>query len=86
MIEVKITNRGIRMKGHAGRMGSDGIDRACTAVSALTCNLINAIESLTEDRIESGYGQRIYGDPVEGTFRTREAAGRFLDDRDHGSG
>ena len=53
MIEVKITNQGIRMKGHAGRMGSDGIDRACTAVSALTCNLINSIESLTEDRIES---------------------------------
>ena len=53
MIEVKITNQGIRMKGHAGRLGSDGIDRACTAVSALTCNLINSIESLTEDRIES---------------------------------
>ena len=30
-----------------------GSNRACTAVSALTCNLINAIESLTEDRIES---------------------------------
>ena len=53
LIEVKITNQGIRMKGHAGRMGNDGIDRACTAVSALTCNLINSIESLTEDRIES---------------------------------
>ena len=58
MIEVKITNQGIRMKGHAGRLGSDGIDRACTAVSALTCNLINTAEMDCADRTgQSACGQ-----------------------------
>ena len=54
MIEVKITNQGIGMKGHAKKTwDSDGIDRGDDVVPALTCNLINAIENLTEDRIES---------------------------------
>lgn len=44
---------GIEMKGHACRKEDDGIDRACTAISALTCNLINSIHDLTEDKIES---------------------------------
>jgi len=39
------------MFGHAGRKSPDGIDRACTAVSALTCNLINSLTDLTEDNI-----------------------------------
>ena len=41
------------MKGHACRKENDGIDRACTAVSALTCNLINSMNDLTDDKIES---------------------------------
>ena len=39
------------MTGHACRKGSDGIDRACAAVSALTCNLINSLRDLASDRI-----------------------------------
>lgn len=41
------------MKGHACRRENDGIDRACTAISALTCNLINSLNDLTDDKIES---------------------------------
>lgn len=41
------------MKGHACRKENDGIDRACTAISALTCNLINSMNDLTDDKIES---------------------------------
>lgn len=54
MISVKITNHSIHMSGHACRHGSDGIDRACAAVSALTCNLINSLSDLTGDRIRAG--------------------------------
>lgn len=51
MITIKITDRSIRMNGHACRKSPDGIDRVCTAVSALTCNLINSLEDLTQFRI-----------------------------------
>jgi uncharacterized protein YsxB (DUF464 family) len=48
MITIKITDRSIRMNGHACRKSPDGIDRVCTAVSALTCNLINSLEDLSD--------------------------------------
>ncbi|MDO5600884.1 MAG: ribosomal-processing cysteine protease Prp [Lachnospiraceae bacterium] len=51
MITVKITDHSIWMSGHACRKSLDGIDRACAAVSALTCNLINSLRDLTEDHI-----------------------------------
>lgn len=53
MIEVCIEPSGIRMRGHAGCTGSDGIDRACAAVSALTCVLISGLTDLTADRIRA---------------------------------
>lgn len=53
MITIKITDRSIRMNGHAGRKSPDGIDRVCAAVSALTCNLINSLKDLTGDRIRA---------------------------------
>ena len=53
MITISIRQDGIEMKGHACRKENDGIDRACTAVSALTCNLINSMNDLTDDKIES---------------------------------
>lgn len=53
MIVIKITYHGIHMSGHACRKDSSGIDRACTAVSALTCNLINSLRDLTGDRIQT---------------------------------
>lgn len=53
MIQVQIKETGIRMTGHACRAGPDGIDRACAAVSALTCALINGLTDLTEDRIKA---------------------------------
>ena len=53
MIEIKITNNHIEMSGHACRKGEDGIDRACAAVSALTCNLINSLRELTGDTIQA---------------------------------
>lgn len=52
MINVEITERSIRLSGHACRKASDGIDRACAAVSALTCSLINSLQDLTHDRIQ----------------------------------
>lgn len=51
MIQVSVRENGIRMTGHAGRAGPDGIDRVCAAVSALTCALINGLRDLTEDEI-----------------------------------
>lgn len=53
MIAVKMTYHRIQMSGHADRKGSDGIDRACAAVSALTCNLINSLRDLTGDKIQT---------------------------------
>ena len=53
MISIQITEHGIQMSGHAQCKGSDGIDRACAAVSALTCNLINSLMDLTGDVIRA---------------------------------
>ena len=53
MITIKITDRNICMNGHACRKGADGIDRACAAVSALTCNLINSLRDLMQDKIRA---------------------------------
>lgn len=55
MIEVKVTANGIRMQGHAGR-NVNGQDIVCAAVSALTCSLINSMQSLTDNRIRADTG------------------------------
>ena len=52
MIEVKITRDGIQMHGHAGK-SIRGQDIVCAAVSALTCNLINSLQELTDNRIRA---------------------------------
>lgn len=52
MIKVDITKHGIRMQGHAGR-SINGQDIVCAAVSALTCNLINSLQELTDNRIRA---------------------------------
>ena len=56
MIEVSVRKNKVELKGHAGRKGKDGIDRACTAVSALTNSLINSLQDLTEDKITTDIG------------------------------
>ncbi len=53
LIEIRVRSCGIQMQGHAGCAGSDGIDRVCAAVSALTCALINGLTDLTGDRIRA---------------------------------
>ena len=53
MITVKVREHGICMCGHAGCREDTGVDRACAAVSALTCNLINSLRDLTGDEIFS---------------------------------
>ncbi len=73
MINVEITERSIRLSGHACRKEPSGIDRACTAVSALTCNLVNSLKELTGDKVEvemeSGYTAIIKEDELsEGGF------------------
>ena len=52
MIQVRISSRGIQMQGHAGR-SVNGQDIVCSAISALTCNLINSLEELTDNRIRA---------------------------------
>ena len=52
MIEVTITSMGIQMNGHANR-SVNGQDIVCAAISALTCNLINSLEELTNNRIRA---------------------------------
>ena len=56
MITVTVKDKKISMSGHACRKDSSGIDRACAAVSALTCNLINSLRDLTGDRIRADTG------------------------------
>lgn len=53
MIKVKLTSKKIYVSGHAGRKGPDGIDRACAAVSVLTCNLVNSLEDLAGEKIST---------------------------------
>ena len=52
MINVSIKAWGIRMQGHAGK-GINGQDIVCAAISALTCNLINSLQELTDNRIRA---------------------------------
>lgn len=52
MINVSIKAGGIRMQGHAGK-GINGQDIVCAAISALTCNLINSLQELTDNRIRA---------------------------------
>lgn len=53
MIIIQISDYCIKMSGHAEKKESDGIDRVCAAVSALTCNLINSLRDLTGDTIQA---------------------------------
>ena len=52
MVQAKIFSRGIQMHGHADR-SVNGQDIVCSAISALTCNLINSLEDLTDNRIRA---------------------------------
>ena len=53
MVTVKIRKKFIKMNGHACCNGSDGVDRVCSAISALTCNLINSLCDISEDKVYS---------------------------------
>lgn len=53
MIIVTVKDNSISITGHACRKASDGIDRACAAVSALTCSLINSLQDLAHDRVQA---------------------------------
>ena len=55
MIQLRITSKGIRMDGHAN-CHVNGQDIVCSAISALTCNLINALRDLSGDQIRSETG------------------------------
>ena len=51
MIAVSVRLDGITIDGHAG-YAEAGKDIVCAGVTALTENLIDSIESLTEDKIQ----------------------------------
>lgn len=51
MIVISRTESGIQVKGHAG-YAPQGYDIVCSAVSALTQNLIQSIGELTADEIK----------------------------------
>lgn len=53
MIEVKVRDDMLALKGHACRNGSDGIDRVCAAVSALTCSLVNSLTDLADEAVQA---------------------------------
>lgn len=53
MIKVCITGRSIDIRGHASEYRSESGNLVCAAVSALTWNLMNCLEVLAEDKIES---------------------------------
>lgn len=52
MILVAVRKDGIRMHGHAG-CSANGKDIVCSAISALTCNLINSMKHLTKTKIRA---------------------------------
>ena len=57
MIKIKVKKQkndivGFRVSGHAGYAES-GEDIVCAAISTLTINCINSIESLTKDRFRN---------------------------------
>ncbi len=51
MVEVRCTDSGITLSGHAG-YAEAGKDIVCAGVSALVQNLIQSIEELTQDTIQ----------------------------------
>jgi len=70
LIVVSITPNCITVEGHAG-YAEPGRDIVCAAVSGLIHNLVQSIESLTEDsvkfNIRPGYAEIVYKDlSVEG--------------------
>lgn len=75
MIVVNVSTTGITVDGHAGYDRS-GKDIVCAAVSVLTQNLINSIESLTTDvidyEIDNGY--------IKIAYRNLSEKGRLLVD------
>lgn len=75
MINVTITDQGILMEGHAGHH-RDGQDLVCAAVSALTCNLINSLENLTNVRVRAETKEGF----TEIKWENMTAAGRILVD------
>lgn len=60
MIEIKIREREIQMRGHAG-CSVNGQDIVCAAISALTCSLINSLRDLAMEKIreETGSGMTV---------------------------
>lgn len=52
MITVKVREDGISMSGHANSV-KQGRDPVCAAVSALTCNLVNSLDALTDIKIRA---------------------------------
>ncbi len=52
MVQVEVNTNRIYMKGHAER-SQNGQDIVCAAISALTCNLINSLQSLSHDIIHA---------------------------------
>lgn len=60
MINVNMSLHGIKMSGHACHM-VNGQDIVCSAISALTCSMINSMEALTNNRIraETGPGKTV---------------------------
>ena len=75
MIAVSVRLDGITIDGHAG-YAEVGKDIVCAGVTALTENLIDSIESLTEDTIQSN----ISPGRVDIHFKNLSEAGKLLVD------
>lgn len=52
MVLVAVRKDGIRMHGHA-ECSVNGQDIVCSAISALTCSLINSLKELTKTKIRA---------------------------------
>ena len=59
MITIRIRKNGFQMNGHAGY--NPGNDIVCSAISALTCTLLESLRSLTDSvfSAETGSGKTI---------------------------
>lgn len=51
MVNVTIGKNSIKLEGHAG-YHRNGNDIVCSAISTLTCNLINSLQCFTKSKIK----------------------------------
>lgn len=76
MIIATFDEHSITLEGHAG-FSKDGQDIVCSAISALTCNLINSLEEIAgievKSEIRSGYTKIVWKETNHAVYILRKS-------------